>query len=169
MTLVPLDYAVMALSDVTTTELSWADLTAMMSLSPVIGQAFAIQRAIEVAIQREWMLSISRRDALTRLAHLLCELRVRVASAGLANEFGDGLPLTQQVLSDCLGLTPVHLNRVYRQLEKGEIIRRSGRTYEILNLQALTAMGEFEQTYLFLDREGGNVPQKGSGGFALSD
>ena len=74
----------------------------------------SINILVEASIFREWILNVGRRDAKSRLAHVLCELAVRLDAHGLAEEMGYHLPMTQAELADALGLTPVHLNRVIR-------------------------------------------------------
>lgn len=50
------------------------------------------------------------------MAHLLCELDVRIAMAGLADQDGFSLTMTQEDFADCLGLSSVHVNRTLAEL-----------------------------------------------------
>lgn len=45
---------------------------------PAVGQAMWHETLIEGSIFREWMVNIGRRDARTRIAHLLCEIALRM-------------------------------------------------------------------------------------------
>ncbi|HET9510605.1 MAG TPA: helix-turn-helix domain-containing protein, partial [Sphingomonas sp.] len=56
--------------------------------------------------------------------------------------------LTQEFLSDCVGLTSVHTNRVLRRLESVECLRRDGDRYQIVHDQRLREFAEFDPTYL---------------------
>ncbi|MGC8064246.1 Crp/Fnr family transcriptional regulator, partial [Salmonella enterica] len=76
---------------------------------------------------REWIVSIGARSAVVRLAHLFCEMYVRLERIGMTNGFTFALPLTQVDLSDATGLTAVHANRMLRQLrEQGLVSFRQG-------------------------------------------
>ena len=55
---------------------------------PRIGDAFWRDTLIDAAVFREWMVCLGRREAYGHMAHLLCELYVRLKSVGLTN--GDG-------------------------------------------------------------------------------
>src|SRR3954452_8487565 len=79
---------------------------------PAIGRVLIQLTLIQASILREWVVNVGRRDARERIAHILCELAVRLETRGLAAEQGFELPMTQEQLADATGLTPVHVNRV---------------------------------------------------------
>ena len=118
--------------------------------SAAIGHAILISTLVESSIFREWILNIGRRDAKCRLAHVLCELAVRLDSYGLTNEMGYQLPMTQAELADALGLTPVHLNRVIRSLEADGLINRSKRQLSFPDWERMREMADFNDRYLHL-------------------
>lgn len=105
---------------------------------------------LENAILSEWALGLGRKSAEQRLAHLLCELAVRVVGST------DGpitfeLPLTQEQLADVLGLTPVHVNRMLRQLRGKGQVETAGRRMRIVDPEGLRALAEFDPAYLHLE------------------
>ncbi|WP_313901789.1 helix-turn-helix domain-containing protein [Methylobacterium sp. J-088] len=55
---------------------------------------------------------MGRRTSFEHVAHLFCELYLKLQSVGLAGDHRCPLPITQTDLADALGLTPVHINRV---------------------------------------------------------
>ena len=114
------------------------------------GIARALSRAMlrDAAIQREWTTNVGRRDALGRLAHLLCELAVLQGEAGLGAPHRFHLPLTQTHLADCTGLTAVHVNRVLRSMRESGLIRHHGRTLQIENWERLRSTADFRPGYL---------------------
>ena len=69
---------------------------------------------------------MGRRNSEQRVAHLMCELYVRARNIGLTVGEQFELPLTQLVLGDALGLTPVHVNRVLRKLRLQKIMSLAG-------------------------------------------
>src|SRR5215207_401580 len=86
---------------------------------PQIGDAFWRETLIDASIFREWMVNLGRREAYGRIAHLLCEIYLRLRSVGLANGHAYELPLTQAELGDALGITTVHVNCTLQDL-RGE-------------------------------------------------
>jgi CRP-like cAMP-binding protein len=114
------------------------------------GKALWTEALVEASIAREWMTNLGRRDARTRVAHVLCELAVRSQAVGLAAPDTLLLPWTQEQLGDVTGLTPVHVNRMLRSLEDDELIARRGRQVQIVDRAGLREAGEFEPRYLHL-------------------
>lgn len=109
---------------------------------------------LDAAIHREWVLSLGRRSALARMANLFCELHVRLGLVGLAEETGYGLPLTQEELAECLGLTAVHVNRTLKELRERNLVEfRSGRV-KLQDLDGLKRAAEFDPAYLYLGHGG---------------
>jgi CRP-like cAMP-binding protein len=108
---------------------------------------------IDAAIFREWMIGIGRRSAYTRIAHVLCEVFVRLRAVGLANGDECELPVTQAELGDALGLSTVHVNRSLQELRGDGLIQLRAGSLTILNWDGLKTAGEFDVTYLHLDSE----------------
>jgi CRP-like cAMP-binding protein len=107
---------------------------------------------LDSAIHREKILSIGRRSAVARIAHLLCELYVRLKLVGLAEESRYRLPLKQADLADATGLTSVHVNRMLRKLRHDEILTFRGGEVVIHDWDRLQHVAEFNPTYLHLER-----------------
>jgi DNA-binding MarR family transcriptional regulator len=85
------------------------------------------------------------------VSHLLCEFALRLRSAGLGDETGYELPMTQDQLADTTGLTPVHVNRTLKALEKeGLISRPTPRTLRLPDWRKLTEAGDFDSNYLHM-------------------
>jgi CRP-like cAMP-binding protein len=77
---------------------------------------------LDNARMSERISSLGRRSARQKVAHLFCDLLVRLAGVGLQSGWGYHLPLTQEVMADTLGLTPVHINRVLQGLRREGMI-----------------------------------------------
>jgi CRP-like cAMP-binding protein len=107
---------------------------------------------LDAALHREWTVSLGRRDAAARLAHLFCELHARLQVVGLADADGYELRLTQVDLAECLGLTPVHINRTLRQLRENGLVEYRNRRVHILDRKGLETVAEFQPDYLYLNR-----------------
>lgn len=96
----------------------------------------------------EWLACLGRRSTRERLAHLLCELDVRLHDAGLSGSSGLSLPLTQQDFGDALGVSTVHINRTLKSFRDEQLVLfRSGRMY-IPDIGALRKVAGFAPEYL---------------------
>ncbi len=121
---------------------------------PRIGHAMWIDTLVDGSIFREWVANVGRRDARTRVAHLLCEFSLRLKVAGLGQDSEYELPMTQEQIADTTGLTPVHVNRTIRALEKEGLIERvNPRMVRIGDWRKLAAAGDFDSNYLHLRRD----------------
>jgi CRP-like cAMP-binding protein len=120
---------------------------------PRIRTAFWRETLIDAAIFREWVLNVGRREAYNRVAHVLCELLVRLRAVGLAEDHTCELPITQGEFADAIGVTPVHVNRVLQQLRAEGLIELSGDRLNILDWDRLKQVGEFDPTYLHLEND----------------
>lgn len=120
--------------------------------SPTLARALWRDCVADAQIGCEWLLTIGRRSALARVAHLLCELSFRYQAVDLPHrEFA--LNLTQTHVGEALGLTGVHVNRMMRTLRDHGLIATDGNMLHILDWNGLAAAGEFDPGYLHLRRE----------------
>ncbi len=131
-----------------------AALRDLVDARPRAGRAMWIDTLIDSAIFREWIVNVGRRDSISRLSHLLCEFALRLEAAGLAENRCYELPMTQEQLADCTGLTPVHVNRVLKELGRQGLIERDKRSVRILDWDRLQHIGDFNTRYLHLEAGG---------------
>jgi CRP-like cAMP-binding protein len=118
---------------------------------PAVGQAMWIDTLVDGSIFREWIANVGRRDATTRVAHLLCEFSLRLKVAGLGEQTNYELPMTQEQLADATGLTSVHVNRTLKSLEADRLIERSSpRRIVVGDWRQLADAGDFDSEYLHL-------------------
>ncbi len=61
---------------------------------PAIGMAMWLDTLVDASVFREWIANVGRRNARTRLAHLLCEFSLRLEAAGLGKHDNYTLPMT---------------------------------------------------------------------------
>jgi CRP-like cAMP-binding protein len=118
---------------------------------PKVGFAMWYSTLVDGSVFREWIANVGRRDAKTAMAHLFCELALLMKVAGVGGQNDYEMPLTQEQLADCLGLTPVHVNRTIKLLESDKLINRStSRSITIGNWEKLAEAGGFDSTYMHL-------------------
>ena len=121
-----------------------------MARRPEIGRALWWATLVDEAILREWIVNLGQRDAEHRIAHLFCELHLRMASVDLVDDGTLELPITQSELGDTLGLSVVHVNRCLQKLRaSGLIMLKHGRLV-IPDVGLLHAMCDFNPNYLHL-------------------
>jgi CRP-like cAMP-binding protein len=118
---------------------------------PRIAAALWRGTLVDAAIFREWVTNVGRRAAYNRMAHVLCELLVRLRVVGLAQDHACDLPITQGEFADALGITPVHVNRVLKELRADGLIEMRGERLNIPDWKKLKQAGDFDPTYLHLE------------------
>jgi CRP-like cAMP-binding protein len=115
---------------------------------PRVLRALWWETLVTAAIQREWTVTIGQRDAMESLAHLCCELFLRMRVIGLVHNSECAFPLTQADMADALGLTPTHLGRVLRKLNATGIVTLHRRKLHVHNMAKLKALAAFNPNYL---------------------
>jgi CRP-like cAMP-binding protein len=120
---------------------------------PRITAAFWRETLIDASIFREWVLNVGRREGVSRMAHVLCELIVRLRAVGLVEDHACDLPITQGEFADALGFTTVHVNRVLQQMRAEGLIELSGDRLNIPDWEKSKEVGEFDPTYLHLESD----------------
>lgn len=115
---------------------------------PAVQRALWLDTLIDGSIFSEWIANVGRRNARTRISHLLCEFATRMRAMGLIAANSYELPMTQEQLADATGLTPVHVNRVLQDLRRSGLIKSDRRTITIDDWQALSETGDFDPSYL---------------------
>lgn len=121
-----------------------------LTANPRINRALWWMTLVDEGTLREWLVNIGQRSAAERLAHLFCELRLRLRSVGLADDDTFDFPLTQTDLADVLGLTSVHVNRTLQLLRERGLIRLENKHLTILDYDGLRRLADFDPNYLHL-------------------
>ncbi len=151
-----MDHSIAALSPVRLAAIPRETVLDLLFNRPRIAAALWWSSLQEEAILRERIVALGRRNAHGRIAYLLCEILWRCRAVGLELDQVVSLPLSQVDLADTLGLTPVHVNRVLKQLRHNGLVKLSNRVLTILDLPGLQAMAGFDSSYLHL----GGAPEE---------
>lgn len=144
------DTTISALSNVTLSIVSQDDLFTVAERFPRVMRALWWATLVEESITQEWLVNIGQRSALERMAHLLCELYVRLAAVGQVRDYTFEMPITQAELADTLGLSSVHVNRTLQELRRRELIVFRDRVMHLRDLAALREIAMFSPGYLYL-------------------
>ncbi|WP_281276991.1 helix-turn-helix domain-containing protein [Methylobacterium radiodurans] len=97
------------------------------------------------------MSPVQNQPVRSQVAHLFCELSLKLQAVGLADHYRCPLPITQVDLADVLGLTSVHINRVLREMRSLALITLCEQTLVIEALDELLRIAEFDPAYLQLE------------------
>ena len=133
------------------TELAMIPRTALMDVAdrrPSVRMAMWIDTLIDASIFREWVVNVGRRDARTRIAHLLCELALRLERNAPGQDEMLDFPITQEQLADATGLTPVHTNRTLQSLRREGLIQLNSGLLRVLDWEGMREIGDFDELYL---------------------
>src|SRR5688572_29646210 len=122
---------------------------------PRIARALWRETLIDASMFREWTVNNGRREAYGRISHILCELMTRLEAVGLAKDHTCEIPITQGEFADATGLSNVHVNRVLQELRGDGLITLKGNTLVALDWDQLRQAGDFDPTYLHLQRHRG--------------
>lgn len=117
-------------------------------LSPAMSRALLLMLLADHAMQRNWAVNLGSRNALTRVAHLLCEITTRLQNVGLARDFRLPSPFTQSDLAAACSISPVHANRTIQELRRANLLQWHAKTIIITNWPGLVRLAGFDPTYL---------------------
>ena len=144
------DHSVEALTCSRLAELSSADFEELTDLHPSVTKGLLWQQLVLTAIEREWVVNMARRTGCERIAHMLCELFLRLKVVGLTDGHECEVPLTQRQIADASGLTTVHVNRMLQDLRRDGLLTLERKRLRIPDLERLQRFAVFDAAYLHL-------------------
>jgi CRP-like cAMP-binding protein len=144
-------WGLVALTSTTILRIPHADLRRLAACHPGLAEAFWRDCVADGSIFSEWVVNVGRRSAVSRLAHLFCEMAIRCEQAGQGDQRAFPLPITQQDLGDAAGLTAVHTNRTLKELRERSLVElRSGKV-TVHDWDRLVSTGDFDAGFMLLD------------------
>ena len=158
-----LDHAVATLTPCRVATLPREVLTDWVERRPAVARALWRGTLVDAAISGTWIVNVGRRTAREQIAHLLCEVLLRLEAVGLAEDDGCTLPITQTEIANALGLSVVHVNRTLQRLDGKGLVKSGSGQVTIDDLRGLQAAGEFDHAYL---HQHGDVSRRTRGGRA---
>lgn len=148
-----MDHGVVALTECVIAEAPHSGLIDITERHPHLTRLLWLDTIIDAAIHRQWLVAMGRRSGLGHIAHLVCELYLRLQAVGQTGDMSFDLPLTQATLGDALGLSTVHVSRLISELRGEGVINWSGGRIDILDWRRLAEIAEFDPTYLRLQSD----------------
>ena len=146
------DHNVQALTELEIVGVERRALEDLLLERPNVAKALWVDALVDASIYREWVTNVGRRAAPARIAHVLCEMALRMHAAGVSTDEGFELPLTQEQLADAVGLTPVHVNRTLKGLVADGIVHRDKRYITFSDWGRAKEVADFSALYLHLDQ-----------------
>jgi CRP-like cAMP-binding protein len=139
------DVAVAAISDCRIGIIDHSELDRLVSDYPSLGLALWRSTMLEAAMLRKRLLSVGRQPALQRIAHLLCEQLARQGAVGIDSAI---VPFRQIDLADAAGLSIVHVNRTFNELQRRGLLVKEGRRMRVVDRTRLALLAAFDGAYL---------------------
>jgi len=147
-----MDHSISAITRLKVAEVGRDDFHRIVTNFPNITTALWWVELVSKSIHREWIVNVGQRGARQRIAHLLCEMFLRLESVGLTDGFSCDFPLTQTDIAETTGLTAVHVNRTLQELRREGLIVLESRRLTIPDMLALQSAGLFNPEYLHIQR-----------------
>jgi CRP-like cAMP-binding protein len=143
-----MDHSIGAITALHVTEIGREVFHRVVTTHPSITTALWWQELVSKSIHREWIVNVGQRSAQERIAHVFCEMFLRLESVGLTDGFSCDFPATQQDIADATGLTSVHVNRTIQELRRAGLIVLERQKLTILDMPALQSLALFNPGYL---------------------
>lgn len=137
-------FSVIAVTDMKLQVCSLEDFVALCHRRPKFGLALSWLAVHEAICYAEHVVDMGRRTSVERLARFMLEIHSRLAMVGRAGKADFELPFSQEVMSDTLGLSVPHLNRMLAQLKAERLIAMNDRHVEFSDLHAVELLAHFQ-------------------------
>lgn len=146
-----LDSDIRTLSECEVVFIEHAAIHRLCNDSPRIAAALWKMTLVDASIFREWVVNVGQRTGPSRLAHVFCEMMLRMETAKLSAIDGScGLALTQSQLGEATGLSTVHINRSMQTLRTRGLLSFDGHHLTIHDWDGLAELADFRADYLHL-------------------
>ncbi len=142
-----------ALTPVTISRVPLASFGGLFAASPRFAAAMFLSVQRERVALMDRLAAVGRTAAIARVAALLLDLEERLRAVRAGPEGTFDLPLTQEQIGDHVGLTAVHVNRVFRQMVEGGLIARERQRIVLLDPARLRLMSARQQRVLARDTD----------------
>lgn len=137
-------YSVVALTDLKVQSCTMNAYIQLCYKQPQFGLALTWLVMHEAIMCSEHTINTGRRTPVERLAHFLLETHSRLATVGRADANSFDLPISQEVMSDALGLSVPHFNRMLAKLRADGLLVFTERRVEFMDRNALEQLGHFQ-------------------------
>lgn len=119
-----------------------------LSANPRINRALWWCTLVDEATLREWLATLGQRPADQQMAHIFCELLMRLQAVGRADADGFDLPFRPEELADTMRISAAHVIETIGRLRELGLIRLEGTRLTIPNARRLREFSGFTSNYL---------------------
>ncbi|MCP1535526.1 MULTISPECIES: Crp/Fnr family transcriptional regulator [Methylorubrum] len=144
------DRGLTALVETMIVQIRHQDLRNLAVAFPSLADTLWRRMLLNASITQSWLVSISGRPAVERVAHFLCEIYIRLESVGLAANHQCNLPVSQYIIGTILNMSTVHVNRTLHNMRNQGLITLHRKVLVINNWRHLVEMAEFDPSYLHI-------------------
>jgi CRP-like cAMP-binding protein len=146
--LTAMDHSIAALTPLHYAMLTPTEFEQLGDEHPRVLKALWWDSLVTASIQREWLVTVGQRSALESIAHLACELFLRMKTIGLVEKGKCSFPLTQSDIADALGLTQPHVSRTIKELNETGFATLARGSLAVHDLRQLQNLAIFNPNYL---------------------
>jgi CRP-like cAMP-binding protein len=147
-----MDHGVAAISPTKCAIISARTMRELLREVSAMSEALWWGTMTDLAVLRERITDLGRREAKERIAHLIYEMLVRYRIVGETDDDVIPWPITQDELADATGLSPLHVNRTLKQMREEGLIEFNRRELKVLDPGRLREVASFNPNYLHLKR-----------------
>lgn len=133
----------LALTPVTVATMPLLNARLHSGTKSVLTQAAWDMISLEESFLANQVVRLGRQSAYERLIHMLLEFHDRLKAKGAVEDGSFVMPFTQEVLSDALGLSTVHTNRVLQQLRRERLIETHAASVKLVNPVLLAEIADY--------------------------
>jgi CRP-like cAMP-binding protein len=144
-------WALSALTRTTVLQIPHCELRRVAAKHSGVAEAFWRDCVADGSIFSEWVVNVGRRSAISRLAHVFCEMGIRCERSGQGNRHSFPLPISQTDLGDATGLTNVHVNRTLKELRGRSVVSARDNRVTVYDWNELVSIGDFDDSYMLLN------------------
>jgi CRP-like cAMP-binding protein len=154
-----MDHDIVAIAETRCVLIPASKMEELLTESSNLTRAMWWSTMTDSAVLRERIIDHGSRDARQQIAHLFCEMLIRLRIVGETTDHSFPFPLTQEELGEATGMTPVHVNRVLQQLRAEGLIQFKDKAVQVLDSGRLMRLARFEADYLHLTRTEAKDPE----------
>ena len=134
-------YSVKALTEIQISGMRRAEVQARLAVNPDILTALAKSCIAETEAADRMQTALGQYSAEERISYLLLHLTRRISGRSVIREQRYRFPLRQQHIADAVGLTTVHVSRVFSLFRDRGIVELSDGVLQVLDLPELERIG----------------------------
>ncbi len=143
-------WGISALVPTTILRIPHAQFRALLLRYNGLALALWLDTVVDASILAKWLAIFAHKPAKAGVAHLLCEMGIRMETVGLGIKTRFEFKATQEQLAHTMGLTTVHMNRTLRALRMEGLVEYKRQVIDIPDWPRLASLADFDPAYLLL-------------------